>query len=161
MDKLADLIDILRGEDELGVVVRSHIMVEQYLNSLIASFLRRPEYLIKMKLEYSATVKLAIALGLHSRFEPTLNALGAIRNDFSHNLRPSITDQDVNNLYKTLDSENKILLQASLKNVITKSGQSKRLEYAKLVAKEKFMLIVIVVCGGLHTVCNLREARSA
>ncbi|EGG92874.1 hypothetical protein IMCC1989_2337 [gamma proteobacterium IMCC1989] len=38
MDKLpSSLFDALEGEDDLGVVIRSHVIIEQYLNQLISS----------------------------------------------------------------------------------------------------------------------------
>ena len=56
MDKIENLVKILRGEDDLGVVIRSHIIAEQYLNALIESLLKAPEHYKKMKLDYSETV---------------------------------------------------------------------------------------------------------
>lgn len=108
------LLESCEREDDLGVVIRTQIVVEQYLNNLIDLCVTSPAHVRKMDLDYSSTVKLAMALGLDSRFESSLNCLGKIRNDFAHNLRPEISKNDVNNFYKSLDSMEKQTLNVSV-----------------------------------------------
>ncbi len=155
MDKIKDLITVLKGGDDLGVVIRSHIIVEQYLNALIESLLRSPEHFRKIKLDYNGTVKLAISLGLNPRFESSLNAIGTIRNDFAHNMRHNITVQDANNLYNTLDSNDKSVLQSIFESTKEKIENNKIPKYKELKPKDKFILNIMVICGNLHTACNL------
>ncbi len=155
MNRIDDLIDVLKGEDDLGVVIRSHLIVEQYLNALIESLLKSPRHYEKMNIDYSCTIKLAIALGLNPRFESSLNVLGTIRNGFAHNLRSSITDQDAKNLYKTLDPQDKRILQETLKSQRMKINSMDIPDYQKLKPKEKFILNIMVICGNVHTAYNL------
>jgi hypothetical protein len=153
MDKINKLLDAFRSEDDLGVVIRSQIIVEQYLNSLIESFMNYPEHFRKMKIDYSDTVMLALSFGLHPRFKPTLNALGKIRNDFAHKLRPSIKKQDVNNLYDTLDTKDKEVLHSSIKDVNTEFQTLQPFKESN--EKDQFILIVMVVAASLDSAIKL------
>ena len=147
-------MEVLEGEDDLGIVVRSHIIVEQYLNTLIESFVVSVKHFKKIKLDFHATVKLAIALGLNPRFEKPLNALGTLRNDFAHNLRPEISNQDANNLYQTLDGEDKQILQQCLGKTRKKLPEQDIAQYQSLSPKTKYIVNVTVICGALETACN-------
>ncbi len=144
MDKINQLIQAFRGDDDLGVVLRSQIIVEQYLNELIELLLKSPEHFRKMNLDYSSTVKLAISLGLNSRFESALNTLGKLRNDFAHNIREKISLQDVNNLYASLDKESKATIHEAV-------GDFEVLPpYKDLEPKDKYISIVTVLTGSLY-----------
>ncbi|MGB1238587.1 MAG: hypothetical protein ACPG4U_10285 [Pseudomonadales bacterium] len=154
MELKSNLIEVLQGEDDLGVVIRSHIVVEQYLNSLIESRMASVAHYQKIKMDYHGTVKLAIALGLNPRFEKALNVLGTLRNDFAHNLRPEISLQDANNLYQTLNSEDKQVLQKCLKKTLKQLPDEDISQYQALKPKDKYILNVIVICGALETACR-------
>lgn len=153
MNKINNLLTIFRGEDDLGVVIRSQIIVEQYLNSLIESFMKCPDHFRKMKIDYSDTVMLALSFGLHPRFKPTLNALGKIRNDFAHKLKPAITIQDVNNLYDTLDPKDKAMLQSSINDVNAEFNTLP--PFKKLNEKDQYISIVMVVAASLDSAIKL------
>jgi hypothetical protein len=51
MTKLIDLITILKSEDDLGVIVRSHIQIEAQLNQLIEKLLPFPDSLPHLRFE--------------------------------------------------------------------------------------------------------------
>lgn len=147
MDEINKLLNIFRGEDDMGVVIRSQIIVEQCLNSFIESNMKFPENFKKMRMEYSMTIMLALSFGLHPRFKPTLNALGKIRNEFAHKLRPDISKQDVNNLYKTLDPKVKEMLHCGVNGVNADFFTLPPFE--ELNNKLKYILMVTVVVASL------------
>src|SRR5215213_3591554 len=61
--------------DELGAVIRAHLFVEHEVNEFIGA--RMPAGAFEaLDLEYSAKVKLALALGLDRSFKGPLNSLG-------------------------------------------------------------------------------------
>jgi hypothetical protein len=125
-DLFKSLLDECERRDSLGLVIRTHIVIELYLNSLIDRLVDNPEYISKMDLDYSSTVKLAMALGLSPRFEKSLNCLGTTRASYAHNLRGSLSKGDVNNLYKCLSQKDKKIVNDSVKSVTKEvSGQSK------------------------------------
>ncbi|WP_146258420.1 MULTISPECIES: hypothetical protein [unclassified Pseudomonas] len=147
-----ELLKILQSEDDLGAVIRSHIIIEQYLNKIIESRLVSADHYKKIKLNYHNTIKLAIALGLDPRLEKALNALGTLRNDFAHKLRPEISKQDVKNLYTSLDETDKELLQNSF-NLTRKNSPALGISnYQELSPKDKYILNAIVLCGALQII---------
>jgi hypothetical protein len=119
MDLQSSFLDLVDGEDELGVVIRSHIHVEQYPNKLIVKLNVSAKYLDKMELTYFQTVQLAIGLGLDPRFESALYKLGKLRNDFAHNIRGNLMEDDAKSLYQCLSSSEK----NTLKNLVKKNSQ--------------------------------------
>ena len=64
-----ELHKALEGEDDLGVVIRSHIIVENYLNQLIESCMANLETFRDLNVDFHQKVKLSIGLGLNKRFE--------------------------------------------------------------------------------------------
>ncbi len=151
MEKHSQLVEAFKGKDDLGVVIRSHIIVEQYLNEIIESPMLFPEkYQNEINLDYHVKVKLAIAIGLHKRFEPSLNVLGTLRNDFAHNIREEITKQDANNFYKSFDEERKKTVQKLLVNIKSRHKEYNLPDYRNLVPKDKFLLYVLTLCGALE-----------
>ena len=85
-----ELFEVLKGEDDLGVVIRTHIHIEAVLNDLIEKIFRESKYVDKMGLDYHQKVKLTLACGLDPRFEKPLNTLGTIRNNFAHRLEAKL-----------------------------------------------------------------------
>ena len=147
-------MEILQGEDDLGVVVRSHIVVEQYLNHLIETVMANPECYQSIKIDFHDKVKLAISLGLNPRFQAPLNTLGTLRNDFSHNLRPELSKQDVKNIYSVMSEEDKKVVQSSLEKTKKKITEENIPSHQALKPKEKFTLYVVTIAGALHVACN-------
>ncbi|NOH26342.1 hypothetical protein [Vibrio europaeus] len=149
-----DLQIALNSEDDLGKVIRSHVVIENYLNQLVESRMVDPESFRKMNLEYSKLVLLAISLGLNPRFLNILNVIGTLRNDFAHNIRPEIKKQDANNLYQSLNSEDKKIVQKCLKSTSKKLPEEKISDFRSLEPSDKFVLCVVAICGALHVAVN-------
>jgi hypothetical protein len=61
MDAISSLFKIFAREDDLGVVIRSQIIVEQCLNSFIELHMKSPDHFRKMKIDYRDTVSLALS----------------------------------------------------------------------------------------------------
>jgi|GEM_PF-1420382 hypothetical protein len=140
-------------EDDLGVVIRTHIIVEKYLNHLIDSLVSNQKYIREMHLDYLSTVRLAIALGLDDRFEKVLKCLGSLRNGFAHNLRPEISKEDVNNLYKALSAEEKKILNQSVDSTREKL-QEDLPNHKGMNVRQQYINIVVLVAAALQTACN-------
>ncbi|PLX33590.1 MAG: hypothetical protein C0605_16085 [Hyphomicrobiales bacterium] len=77
---------LLMGEDELGVVIRSHIFVESVLDELLDQLIPYSRHLSSMNLSYHQKITLAVAMGLHEELQESLKALGKLRNDFAHKM---------------------------------------------------------------------------
>jgi hypothetical protein len=145
-----ELYNSLHGSDDLGVVIRSHIIIEQSLNILIESKLKDITSYKKMELEFSQTVKLAIALGLNKDLESFLMCLGKLRNSFAHNIRPCISASDANNLYKAMNESEKETLQGSLANMRKLKEFSYIPKFSALSPKDKYIACVLVICSLLQ-----------
>ncbi|WP_100658815.1 hypothetical protein [Alteromonas flava] len=152
MDLYNKLLNSFEGEDELGVVIRAHIVIEQFLNELLRGLIVNPKYLEKMNLDYSQTVQLAVTLGLDARFYPALNSLGKLRNDFAHNLIPNISKQAVNNLYKALDEDTKAILNNGVSTICKDDGT--RYKHKELSYRQQFINIAAVLGAALQKACK-------
>jgi len=156
MDRRKILVDAFKGKDDLGVVVRSHIIVEQYLNDIIESVLSVPEkYRKNIDLDYHVKVKFAVTIGLNKRFEPALKTLGTLRNGFAHNIREEINKQDADSIYKALDSERKETVQKLFNNITSRNSNISLPKYRELVPKDKYLLYIIALCGALELAVEL------
>jgi hypothetical protein len=151
MESISNLYEALQGEDDLGVVVRSHIIIEQRLNSFVEALLVSSEHFSKMKLDFHQTVKLAVALGLNKRFESPLNSLGSLRNGFAHSIRPEISKQDANNLYQSFSAEDKQILHRSVKRTQWQNPDNQLSDYRSSTPKEQFSLNAVVLCAALDS----------
>jgi hypothetical protein len=112
MDR-AGFYEILVGEDDLGVIVRSHIYIEHEIVRFIEILLPRPKELKLRDLEYGERVGLALALGLRADLKAPLNFIGNLRNKFSHQLRASLAEDDAKNLHKTFSTRDKANIENS------------------------------------------------
>ena len=147
------LLEAFESEDDLGIVIRAHITIERQLNEFISQLVINFEYVKKMKLDYSNTVKLAIVLGLDPRFEKSLNSLGSIRNGFAHTNRPELGKSDVNNLYSALDEKEKINLNESIKaNNIQPEIFGKT--HKEMTTRQQFINIAISLSSAIYIASN-------
>ncbi|EJB04367.1 hypothetical protein Rleg9DRAFT_3220 [Rhizobium leguminosarum bv. trifolii WSM597] len=102
--------DIVTSGDPLTVVIRSTVVIEHELTLLIEERVHTPSALKSMDLTYNQTASLAVALGVHTRLLPPLNALGKIRNRFAHQLIKTFSKNDADNFYKSFAQEDKDII---------------------------------------------------
>lgn len=146
------LLESLEHEDDLGMVIRAHIVIEQYLNFIIKSYITDIETYKQVKLTYEQTYLLVISLGLDSRFKTPLKAIGSIRNAFAHRLRsPSISKEDANSIYKSLGKEEKDSLQKDYKKIAKDVDE---VQFNQISPRQKFMYCVVIIGAALEVVCN-------
>ena len=136
-----EIFDALEGEDDLGSVIRAHILIESRLIELIGLFLANPHYLDKIKLDYYQKVKLIIALGLNDESEAPLNVLGTIRNNFAHKPNHKLTKSQVDSLYKSFSGDSKNIIQVALQKAskVENSNYKKSLRQNNL--RDQFMFL--------------------
>lgn len=147
----------LRGEDELGLVVRPHIHIEANLLELLSHLLVSTKHAEKMRLEYSQRVHMAIALGLHPQYESPLLALGTLRNAFAHKPGTKLAKDRVDALYSSLSSESKQVVQSAHQAARKKRPESKVPAFSRLNPREQFILIVIALRALLQVA--IKEAK--
>ena len=134
----------LQGEDELGLVVRAHIYIEASLNEFLEELSVSIKHIEKMKLEYSQKVSLAVALGLPPQYESPLLAIGTLRNNFAHKTGTKLTKDRVDNLYASLSSEDKHIVQVAHNRTREQVKTHTKLPtFSKIPPKSQFILIAV------------------
>lgn len=138
-------------EDELGVVVRSQIYVENELVNLLNHLIPSPEHLDKVRLGYNQRIHLALAMGLDPSFGPPLKALGKLRNDYAHQLGSHLTKDRTDAFYGTFDADFRQIISGSFARTREVAGPESVGDWNSLEPKDKFILYVIVLYHGLTT----------
>ena len=105
IERMAKFLDILRGEDDLGIIIRAHIHIEHELTEFIEARLSEPSILKPLRPTYEDKVLLAVGLGFLPEYQAALSNIGKLRNDFAHNLRGTLGKQEANNLRKAMAAE--------------------------------------------------------
>lgn len=93
-DRQEDLQKVLLGQDELGMVIRAHINIENELIGFIRSRMSPPGALDALELDYIGRIKLAGGLGMNKDLRKALAAVGVLRNKFAHRLGAKIEADD-------------------------------------------------------------------
>lgn len=142
--------NILQGEDDLGVVIRVHIAIEQQLNELLGLLCYSFESLDKQtRLSYYQKVCLAEALGLSPEYSGILKVLGNTRNDFAHKPDMEINNSNATKLYDAFSSDGKKVLQRAY-NVIRENSKNKvSKSFKKLEPKDKFIFLAVTIHSNL------------
>jgi hypothetical protein len=123
-DRNAAFYEALRGEDELGLVIRAHIHIEHELVLFIRTALPWPDEWKVDQTDYDSKVRLALALDLNRGLKSPLNRLGSLRNDFAHKLTSSLTKQVAKSLYAAFDGRGKQAIQQAYLNTRTRLPES-------------------------------------
>jgi len=149
---------ILRGEDDLGVVIRTHIHIEQQLNELLGLLCCNFNSLEKKaRLGYFKKVCLAEALGLMPELSEILKVLGNLRNDFAHKPDMEIDNSNSSRLYDAFSSDGKKILQ-NVYNVIRKNSKNKvSKSFKKLPPNDKFILLAVTIQSRLRAEITLKK----
>ncbi|WP_260963319.1 hypothetical protein [Pseudomonas citri] len=134
-------ISAILAEDELGIVIRSHIYIESALDSFIDEFIHDFSYIKKMQLDFSQRVNLAVAVGFPKEYASALMHLGEMRNKFAHRLDTKIDKSSMKNFYKTFSSEQKNLIHLTFKNTIEKVSIGHKKTLLDLSPKEQFAIL--------------------
>jgi len=150
--------DLVQGDD-LGVVIRVHIRIENALREVVRSLIKEPGYLDKMDLDYSNVVLLAVALGVNKAYAPSLNAIGTLRNKFAHNLNTKLDSNTISSLYAALASDHKEETQRMSKKLwIAHKGSSPYPQFKNLQPRDQFISIAVILWGAaIGAVFHLKE----
>jgi len=155
---IEDFIKVLNSEDELGAVIRAHIHIEALLLELLRLLVKDEGALRKLNLEFSQSVDLAIALGLGPEHAKGLRAFGKLRNEFAHDLNSRLSDNRINNLYMSLSTADKEVIQHAYARTNSQLGANPP-SFKDLTPKEKFVLVAVALRGMLEVA--LSEVRKA
>jgi hypothetical protein len=102
-ERRSGFIELLDGGDDLQVVIRAHTHLEHELREFVSAAAPRPDAIKPSDYDYAGTLRLALTLGLDTKFEAGLAAVGALRNKFAHRLGMKLTAEEANKVYAALD----------------------------------------------------------
>ena len=140
----------LTGQDEIGVVIRAHIYIEQLVNEALERLIPYPDPMEAMRLDYSQRVHLLVALGLKEQHLSPLLALGRLRNKFAHKLDAGLTEGVVNDFFRTFDGENRQIIQNAYSSARDKLSSEPRPNRASdLPPKDRFALYAATLHSAL------------
>ncbi|MXS93406.1 hypothetical protein [Serratia marcescens] len=109
---VTSMIKVSESEDDLGFLLRLHLISEAYLEALISSALRKIDLFsdeskdgINLKLGFPAKTTLALKLGMPLAAYKAFSAINSHRNKAAHQLNREIIDSElINKIYNLVDS---------------------------------------------------------
>lgn len=129
--EMVEFLKALAGEDELGVIVRAHIHIENQVERFLAAVLPAPHEL--GSLNYATKVRIALACGLRPDLKPALKSLGALRNKFAHEPGKVLSAGDADAILASLGSREK----AALAKGFTQLTADHPMKAAEAAAKQR------------------------
>ncbi len=151
-----ELRDALFGEDDLGIVIRSHVIIEQELWRFVKQSVTRPNYLSGSYLPFERLLDFAMALGIDKELEAPLKRLASIRNSFAHDVGRVLTTQDVSDLYSSWGADDRKHINKTYKD-LRKSDRRRPEKFGKMPVRDQFILMLMMMHSALIAV-TLREA---
>jgi hypothetical protein len=139
----------LLGEDDLGMVVRAQIHIENQLIEFIRATLSPASALDALDLDYAGRVKLALALGLPPTFKPALTFVGNLRNKFAHRLDAEISAQEALNFENALGSEKQVHDRSYAATRKKLSLTDKPTAVSQLDPKDRILLCFVTLWSGV------------
>lgn len=138
-----ELSKALDKEDELGLVLRAHLYIENKLEELLYLLVPVPRYYEEMNLNYVNKVKLACALGLDPGFKGMLLVLGSIRNKFAHNLSKKIDAEMVKNLHSVAHEKYRNMLPSFINKISVDNENLK--SFNEVHPRDQFTTLVMTL----------------
>jgi hypothetical protein len=153
----AEFVRAVLAEDDLSVVVRSHIHVENRLLKFIELTCPASKHLKKMELDFSQQVQLALALGLPEDCGPPLHAIGNMRNAFAHSLAAKLSKDRVDAFYKAFSARDKLVVQATYDRLQQAATEPKLPALRKLEPKGQFVFLATSLRSMVQAHINLAQ----
>lgn len=143
----------IRGEDSLGAVIRTHVLIESYFTQLIERCVYNPTFVADLHLSFMDRVKLACCLGFTDSFNQSLQRLNKLRNEFAHKPEMELSKKRVMELFNILSSEDKNdiekIYQRSRRKIKESGSKGPTAKWRSLQANELFVLYALVIRGAL------------
>jgi len=137
-------LDSLFTQDDLGAVIRTHLIVENLINEALEILAPCPESIKDLRLDYNGKLNLLCVLGMDAEVKQIFSALGGMRNKFAHKLSYKLDKEAVNTLYQKLRGKDKdIIMQCH--DRMRKRQTPTIPPYGELPEKDKFILIAVAI----------------
>ncbi len=111
------LIRDLNSEDELGLLLRGHLYIENELVKIIEAHMPHPEKFDIAAINFPKKIYLAAAMGILSEeeVEPYI-FFNKLRNKLAHNLGQEVTENDIKGLIESLTHRQLQMLQFAIES---------------------------------------------
>ncbi len=106
-----EFLNALFGEDDLGVVVRTHLHIESAVNALLDILIPIPKELPRLR--YEQKLKLCCSMGMDKTLFQPLKELGDLRNLFAHNIDTKLTQGYLDRLLASVSPNDKVSISTS------------------------------------------------
>lgn len=153
-----EFMRVLFAEDQLGAVVRAHIMIEAQVNEIIEELVVDPRNLPNLRFEQRA--RLMVALGASEVLLEPLIELGRIRNAFGHRLDMTITEAMVDKWAKSFSEGDRAMMERANSKTRIDLGQPSA-TMKEHDPKSRFILIAVFLRQVLRQMQNELSARKA
>jgi hypothetical protein len=132
---------LLRGDENLQLVVRAHLHCEQLLFAMLTEGLRNPSAIDLDRLTFLTKARLAVAMGLMMQdVVPVLTALNSLRNSFAHKVDYKFTEQDKQDLLNTMPAYvMKVMLTDHAGNILHDRDN---------VPLERILIVIVCIMDG-------------
>jgi hypothetical protein len=154
-----EFFDALFGEDDLGVVVRTHIYIESKVNELLDLLIPFPAQLPHLR--YEQKIKLCCAMGMDKTLFLPLKELGDLRNSFGHNINTKLTSGTCAKLLATVSEADLENIAMTYKATLATTKDELPATYAELDAKGRLIGFAIWLNATLEIIQDDARYRKA
>jgi hypothetical protein len=148
-----DYLSMVNALDEASVVLRAHLVLEEFLNIWAAKLTRTDDLFEGGFVPFKTKLFICKNLGLDSSFADVLDRVNTIRNRYSHRRKYKVEEKTVNGLKDAVDAlrSEKALLPCEKFELYLEgkdaSGQRKQITYtwASADAKKRLALIQVIL----------------
>lgn len=113
------IVSLRYHEDELGLIVKGHLLIEYVINKIIEKKCKDPKVILLNQQNYTFLIKLQIVFSmglLPQSIYKNIKRVNRIRNELAHNLEPKYDKIDFEFVRDAVTSEEIISLRQELKN---------------------------------------------
>lgn len=146
-----EFLRVLFAQDDLGAVIRAHILIEAQVNGIVEKLLVDPDKLPRLRFEQ--TVRLMIALGASEELSEPLIELGRIRNAFGHRIDTHLTMTMINKWVSSFSTNDRAMMDSAIAKTCIDSGQP-TVKLDEQNPKSMFILISVFLRQVLRQMQN-------
>ncbi|MDF0378623.1 hypothetical protein [Methylophilus sp. YYY-1] len=156
----AEFLNALFGEDDLGVVVRTHIYIESSINTLLDLLIPFPSELPRLR--YEQKLRLCCAMGMHKSLFAPLKELGDLRNAFAHKINAQLSAESVAKLLRSVSQDDRQAIIRTYSTTRRDADPTLPSEFSELEPKSQLIGFALWLNATLDVLQDdARQRRSA
>ena len=119
-------------DDPILLILKSHLLIETFLNSFIQKFFQNPKAVLDARLSFRQTLLIVKALHGYGEKEwlwEAIDRLNRLRNDLAHNIEPESFDSNLRSFVKKTEEH---------------------IDLEKYSRAEKLRMTLLILCGVVY-----------